>query len=121
MARPKKADEEKRDKRLTHYMTEAEEERLNAVAAHLGLEKTKVIAKALDQFVHGLENPPEALSQAFIGDIVNSQREDGEGYVCSHGHPFWIDANWPSKPDFCPLCGDRIIQRTWSGRILRGF
>lgn len=121
MARPRKELEDKRDKRLTFYMTEEERARLDAVAAHLRLDMTKVIAKALDQFVHGLENPPEALSQAFIRNIVNSQREDGEGYVCSHGHPFWIDANWPSKPDFCPLCGDRIIQRTWSGRILRGF
>ena len=121
MPRPPKAAEEKRDKRFTFYMTEAEEDRLKAVAAHLGLDKTKVIAKALDQYIHGLENPPEAVSRAFIGEIMKSQREDGEGYVCAKGHPFWIDANWPSHPDFCPVCADRIIQRTWTANIKRGF
>lgn len=116
MARPRKELEDKRDKRLTFYMTEEERARLDAVAAHLRLDKTKVIAQALDQYIHGLESHPEALSQALVGDVVKSQREEGRGYVCSHGHPFWIDADWPSPPEICPLCGDRILQRTWDGQ-----
>ena len=121
MARPRKEPEDKKKRRLTFYMTETEEERLNSVAAHLELEKTRIVAKALAQFVATLENPPKELKRAFVERVMKSDREDGEGYVCSHGHPFWIDSSWPSKPDFCPICADRLIMRTWAGRILRGF
>ena len=121
MARPRKNEEDKKDRRLTFYMTTDEAERLNTVATHLGMEKTRVVAKALDTWIHALENPPEPLQRAFIERVMNSRSEDGEGYICSKGHPFWIDSTWPSPPDFCPICADRVIRRTWSGRILRGF
>lgn len=121
MARPKKAGDEKRDRRLTFYMTEEEEIRLNAVAAYMGLDKTKVIAKALDRWIQTLENPPETLKQAKYNKIMEIDREEGEGYICSRGDLFWLESIWPSPPLSCPACGDRLIKRTWNGRILRGF
>ncbi len=121
MARPRKNEEDKKDKRLTFYMTEEEQQRLNVLADHLGLEKTRIVAKALDTWIHTLENPPEPLKRAFIGKVVKSREEAGEGFVCSNGHPFWVDADWPSPPLCCPICADRHVMRTWAGRILRGF
>ena len=121
MARPKKAEDAKRDRRLTFYMTDEEETRLNTVAAHMGLDKTKVIAKALDRWIQTLENPPEVLKQAKYEKIMELGREEGEGYICSRGDLFWLESTWPSPPLCCPACGDRLIKRTWFGRITKGF
>lgn len=121
MARPKKSEEEKKDKRLTFYMTEEEETRLNSVATHLDLEKTKIVAKALTQFLATLENPPDGLKQARHEKIMQSDTEPGQGYICARGHAFWLEWDWPSPPRSCPMCGEQQIKHTWSGRILKGF
>ena len=47
MARPKKDASEKRDKRLTLYLTQAEEEQLNATTDRLKQDKTKFCLDAI--------------------------------------------------------------------------
>lgn len=47
MARPKKSAEEKRDKRLTLYLTQAEEEQLNGTVERLKQDKTKFCLDAI--------------------------------------------------------------------------
>lgn len=97
MARPRKAHGDKRDKRLTFYMTDDEAARLSAVADHMGLEKTKIVAKALDEWIHRLENPPEVLKQAKYEKIMELGSEEGEGYICSRGHLFWLEGVPPTR------------------------
>lgn len=56
IARPRKDPEDKKSKWITFYMSEDKQERPNAVAAHLGIEKTRVVAKSLDTWNRMLEN-----------------------------------------------------------------
>lgn len=121
MARPRKNVEDKRDKRLTFYMTTEEEERLSIIAEHLGMEKTRVVAKALDKWIQTMKEQPEQIKQAKYEKIMELDHEDGEGYICSKGHLFWLESTWPSPPLNCPACEERSFKRTWYGRILRGF
>lgn len=47
MARPKKDIAEKRDRRLTLYLTQQEEDTLNAVVTKLKMDKTKFCVNAI--------------------------------------------------------------------------
>ncbi|BAF60627.1 hypothetical DNA-binding protein [Pelotomaculum thermopropionicum SI] len=121
MPRPKKQPGEKRDRRLTVYLTEKEEDRLNMIAGHLGIDKAKFVVKAINNEIARLENPPAQLAQARYEDIIKKDVEYLSGYVCSNGHAFWLDDAWPSPPERCPCCGERSIKRTWAGIVRRGF
>lgn len=121
MARPKKDATEKRDKRLTIYLTEGEERRLNAVSEHLLTDKAKLVVLAVNREIDSLAQPPEAMIQTRKASILNSSQEEAVGYICGKGHIFWMDWSWPSPPMSCPCCGDREMARTWSGRVIKGF
>ncbi len=121
VARPKKADTEKRTERLTVYLTPIEAERLNILASSLELDKTKIIGKALEGYVKQLADPPVAIRQAKHEQIMDQDREQVTGFICSRGHAFWLEWNWPSPPVSCPCCGEKDIKSTWAGMVTKGF
>lgn len=121
MARPKKPPGEKRDKRLTLYLTSKEEELLNNLAESKGLNKTKIIALAMQQYVQTLEEPPPALQKERVHEIMRVEQEPVNGYVCKKGHPFWLEYVWPSNPRDCPCCGTEEVYSTWAGYVKKGM
>lgn len=121
MARPKKDPKDKKDRRLTHYMTEGQETRLDLVASFLKEDKTEFVQKAIDERINRLDDPPLALIQAKHEQIMNEKQEQVSGFVCARGHAFWIEWVWPSPPRNCPCCGDRSIKSIWSGIVKKGF
>lgn len=121
MARPKKAISEKRNKRLTIYLTEDEEAQLNGISKQLDIEKAKFVVKAINNEINGLDNPPEILVKAKNKAILESQLEEVRGYICENGHIFWLDWTWPSPPNGCPCCNAKTNFTTWSGRVSKGF
>ncbi len=121
MARPKKDTNEKRDKRLTIYLTQLEEDTLNTIQSILSIDKTKFIIKSMHNEINHLENPPEQIKKAKYQAIINSKEDSVSGYICLNGHVFWLDLSWPSPPLRCPCCGSKDIEQTWSGKVFRGF
>ncbi len=121
MARPKKPESEKKKERLTVYLTKGEAEKLNMLSKSFQLEKTKIITKALDYYLKSLENPPEQLSQSKITSLMDSDTERVNGYVCSKGHSFWVEFEWPHIPQACPACGSSELNKTWIGTVTKGF
>lgn len=121
MARPKKDPEEKRDKRLTVYLTSRELAQLKLLAESMGVNKAKIISGALQEYVKTLENPPPALRKEKLHEIMNAEQERVNGYVCTKGHPLWLEWVWPSPPEHCPCCGIREFKETWTGVVKRGL
>lgn len=121
MARPKKDPDEKKSERLTLYFTPGEAERLSILSISMSLDKTKVISKALEQYVKTLENPPPALRQASHEKIMQENNERLNGFICAQGHAFWLEWIWPAPPLSCPCCGEKVIKSTWAGIVKKGF
>lgn len=121
MARPKKDSSEKRDKRLTLYLTGAELDLLNTVASGLDTDKTKVVTKSLNRYIKSLEDPPPTLRQASYEQIMQQDKEQLNGYICAKGHAFWLQWEWPSPPICCPCCGEKEIKHGWAGIVKKGF
>ena len=121
MARPKKDPEEKRENRLTLYLTNREEEELNLLADSMGLNKTKIISRALQNYVKILENPPPVLRKNKVHEVMRLEEERVRGYVCANGHPVWIEWSWPSPPEYCPCCGIDKFESTWDGVVKKGL
>ncbi len=119
--RPKKAASEKRDKRLTLYLTEAESEKLDIIADTTDTDKTKIIQKAINGYVNQMENPPEALKRARAEEIMRQDTERLRGFICAEGHPFFIAWISASDPIICPVCGNKQISETWEGIIKKGY
>ena len=121
MARPKKDPGDKRDKRLTVYLTGKEEKMLNMLAESTDLSKNSIISKAMDQYVNTLEDPPPRLRKEKLNDIMRLDEERVRGYYCTAGHPIWLEWTWPSPPEHCPCCGGREFRETWDGVVKKGF
>ena len=121
MARPKKEPGEKKTERLTLYFTPGESERLNIISESMTLDKTKVIGKALEQYVKTLEDPPQNLRKASYEQIMQQDKEKVNGYICAQGHTFWLEWVWPAPPLSCPCCGEKNIKSTWAGIVKKGF
>ncbi len=121
MARPKKDPEEVRDKRLTIYLTGKEERLLSGLAESTGLSKNNIISKAMDQYVATLEDPPLALRKEKLNTIMSLDEERVRGYICTAGHPLWLEWVWPSPPNHCPCCGRSEFTETWTGVVKKGL
>ena len=121
MARPKKNPETKRDKRLTLYLTGGEEEQLNLLAESTGINKTKIIARALQDYVKRLEDPPEPIKKSRLHEVMSVDKESVKGYACVSGHLLWLEWAWPSPPERCPCCGNDEFISTWSGIVKKGL
>ena len=121
MARPKKDPEAKRNKRLTLYLTGGEEDQLNLLAESTGINKTKIIARALQDYVKRLEDPPEPIKKNRLHDVMSVDKESVKGYVCGNGHLLWLEWAWPSDPMYCPCCGTDHFYSTWDGTVQKGL
>ena len=121
MPRPKKDPRDKRDRRLTVYLTGKEEKTLNMLTESTGLSKNSIISKAMDQYVSTLEDPPPALIKEKMDEIMNLDEERVRGYICTAGHPLWLEWVWPSPPNHCPCCGRTDFKETWTGVVKKGF
>ncbi len=121
MARPKKDPGDKRDKRFTVYLTGKEEKMLNMLAESTGLRKNNIISKAMDQYVSTMEDPPPRLRKEKIAEVMSLDEEQVRGYICTAGHPLWLEWVWPSPPNHCPCCGRSDFTETWTGVVKRGL
>ncbi len=121
MVRPRKPEGEKKNKRLTVYLTEQEEEQLDALSKGLEMKKTKIFTRALENYVKTLDEPPEPLKQAKKEMIMDVDTERVNGYICSNGHAFWLEFELSSKLKYCPTCGSEDLRRTWMGIVKKGF
>lgn len=120
MPRPKKAEQEKRENRLTVYLTDQERDTLTAVAEREGRPMTQIVVRAVKEWIDRLLDPPEALKKAKFERIMEQQEESVRGFVCPRGHTFWIELVQPTDPRCCPVCGtERDIRRTWWGKVTR--
>lgn len=121
MARPTKAEGEKRDKRLTIYLTEGEERALNAYSEAIGTDKAKIVVKATIDAIEKAADIPEPVRVNKTSPIA---RRDGctvRGFVCDYGHAFFLPSEYGTFPDHCPRCGTSKISVMWAGEVSRGF
>jgi len=122
VARPKKADIEKRENRLTIYLTDQERDALKQAANMQNRPMTQAILEAIHQWLDRLINPPEALRMAKHEQIMSRESETLRGYICRNGHPFWVEWVTATEPRCCPVCGsEREMKRIWDGTIKKGF
>ena len=79
MPRPKKAQDEKKDRRLTVYLSESEQDALRDVSDQQQRSMTQIVTDALRDWLLRLVAPPRELAQGpsredHAGAVVNSQR-----------------------------------------------
>lgn len=122
MARPKKADTEKRENRLTVYLTDQERDALSSVADTQDRPMTQVVIMAIKEWMDRLLNPPEALKIAKYEGIMKQEKEMTRGYICRNGHSFWIEWTTATEPRYCPVCGsEKEVKRIWDGTVRKGM
>lgn len=120
MGRPKKPDIEKRENRLTVYLTDEERDTLATVAERENRAMTQVVIVAVKDWINRLMNPPEPIRIAKHDKIMQEKSEALRGYVCRNGHPFWVEWVTPTAPRCCPVCkSEQEIKRIWDGTIQR--
>lgn len=118
MVRPKKDPKDKRTKKLMHYMTEQEEEQLITASKFKEESKNEFLHKAVQARILRMKNPPLELIQARMENIMQSEEELANGFICDKGHLFWLQH--PDLPPIsCPYCESKNLQRTWKGLISR--
>lgn len=122
MPRPKKDAQERRDQRLTVYLSEQEQTALRDIADQQQRSMTQVMTDALRDWLMRLIDPPESLRQARYERISNETSLTVRGYACARGHVWWVDWAEPMDPRYCPQCGSqREIKRIWGGTVKRGL
>jgi len=105
---------------LTVHLTDDERDTLLRVSQREQRPVTQVIVLAVKELVERLSEPPETLKRARYEKVMNQNSEVVRGYVCKHGHTFWVDWVTPTEPRFCPVCGsEKNIKRTWDGPVKR--
>ncbi len=121
MVRPKKNPADRKENRLTLYLTKAENLRLESLARHLGDNKTTIVTRALEQYIKNHENPPETLQKAAKKEIQELEKDVVRGYYCKNNHLFFIDDALSAEPKLCPYCCTEDIGSIWVGVVKKGF
>jgi len=122
MPRPKKAQDEKKDRRLTVYLSESEQDALRDVSDQQQRSMTQIVTDALRDWLLRLVDPPESLRKARREKIMQEQSLTVRGYVCPKGHAWWIDWVEPTPPRICPMCGtERELRSIWGGKVRGGI
>ena len=122
MPRPRKDDSDRRDNRLTVYLSDDEQNALRDVSETEERSMTQVVTEALRDWILRLVDPPESLRKARYEKIMDEQSLMVRGYVCERGHTFWVDWVEPMDPRRCPMCGtEHGIKKTWGGTVKRGI
>ncbi len=119
MPRGKKPDGEKRDNRLTVYLTEHERDKLCHLAENEGRAMTQIVVLAVEDWARRMSGPSADANRASFETVMNQYDCILRGHVCRNGHAFWVESLMGAR--FCPICGsERELKRTWDGRIRRG-
>jgi len=122
VARPKKETDDKRDQRLTVYLSEQEQTSLRDVSEQQQRSMTQIVSEALRDWLLRLMEPPESLRKARYEKIMEEKSLMARGYICRHGHTFWIDWVEPKPPMYCPMCGSQQDMKSiWGGNVKRGI
>ena len=121
MGRTAKDYVDKRTETIQLYFTPEEADELAAVAKHQNTTKARFASDAIRIVIDGLTIPPESLAVSRNEKIMTSREEAIAGYICEHGHTFWINGTWPSLPHSCPACGSNVLRQTWHGIAIKGF
>ena len=122
MARPKRPEAEKRNHRLTVYLTEEEQEALQRVSDLQERPMTQIVVTAVKAWIAQLLDLPRPLLVARYEGIMHQDSQMLRGYICGHGHPFWVNWGTPAPPRCCPVCGmEHEIKRIWDGTVRRGL
>ncbi|QQE81547.1 hypothetical protein [Alicyclobacillus sp. SO9] len=122
MPRPKKDVADRRDNRVTVYLSDSEHAALKDVAEREERSMTQVLTQALRDWLMRLLEPPESLRKARMEKIMEEQSLTVRGYMCSRGHVWWVDWIEPMDPRRCPMCGSQEnLRKTWSGTVKRGI
>ena len=105
---------------MTLYLTEHEELTLKEVGQTRQRPVTQLVQEAIAAWLDRLLDPPAVHERAKFDAIMQEDRKTLQGYLCTNGHTFWIDA-WEGKdPLCCPLCVNNTkVKRTWEGTIQR--
>lgn len=120
MSRPKKDQDEKRDKRLTVYLTNDECERLRTLAAREGRAINQLILLALADRARRVLNLPEEEELATFEEVMNEKGDYLRGFACEHGHLFWTEWLDTQHTVYCPICGATMNhRRTFDGMVNR--
>ena len=112
---------DKRSEILQVGLTMDEADELAAVAKYHHISKARFVAAAMRTAIDGLVTTPESLAASRNETIMNSEEEPVTGYICEHGHSFWLNGAWPSLPRTCPACGSKLLRKTWCGIARKGF
>ena len=122
MPRPKKSEAERRDHRVTIYLSDDEQNALRDVSETEDRSMTQIVTEALRDWLLRLVDPPESLRKARYERIMEEQSIMVRGYVCERGHSFFVDWIEPMDPRRCPMCGsEHGIKKTWGGTVKRGI
>ena len=90
MARPKKKSADKRDRRITLYMTEAEERAIKDVSDAQNRPMTQIVQEAIRSYLDRLAEPPAVFRQARVDAVMEDDHDSLQGYVCARGHTWWV-------------------------------
>lgn len=119
MPRGKKPDGEKRDNRLTVYLTEHERDSLTHLAESEGRAMTQIVVLAVEDWARRMSGVSMEEDRASFEAVMAQQNPMLRGHVCRNGHAFWVEVLTGAR--YCPICGsERELKRTWDGRIKRG-
>ena len=91
-------------------MTNSENAKLESFAKHLSDNKTRIVTRALEQYIKNHENPPEKLQKSAIEEIQQLEKEVVRGYYCVNNHLFFIDNALAAEPEALPLL---LHRRYW--------
>jgi len=112
---------DRRSEAILLYLTQGEVDELAAVAKYQNTAKARFAVAAIRTAIDGLITTPESLAASRNETIMNSEEEPITGYICEHGHSFWLNRTWPSLPQVCPACGSKMLRKTWCGIARKGF
>lgn len=119
MARPRK-EGRLRDRRMTLYLTDVEEESLKEIAQAQNRPATQLVQEALTAWLERLDDPPATLASARYEDIMKESRDSVRGYVCRKEHVWW-QREWEAmSSQYSPVCGSqKDLKWTWTGTVER--
>ncbi len=120
MARPKKETDDKRDRRMTLYMTGLEEQAVKDVVGAQNRPVTQIVQEAIRSYLDRLAEPPTVFRQTRVDAVMHDDHDSLKGYVCARGHTWWVPWYAAMPVRCCPLCGtERELLHTWNGDIKR--
>lgn len=63
---------------------------MNLLSESTALDKTKIVTKAINNYIKSLESPPPPLRRAAHEEIMTREKEQVDGYICARGAPVLV-------------------------------